>query len=56
MANASKHNVTFDAKQRPSGAWIGFYTLNGLTTYVDSQIKKSKRGAISAAKRAFANR
>lgn len=48
--------VTFGAKQRPSGAWIGFYTENGKTRYMDHLIKKTEKGAIAVAMRAYESR
>jgi hypothetical protein len=47
----SKNVITYGAKQKPSGAWLPVYFINGKAHFCDANIKKSERGAIGQAKR-----
>jgi hypothetical protein len=45
---------TYGARKRPSGAFIPWYLdKTGKKIFIDHQIKKSERGALTCAKRAY---
>lgn len=50
------NEIKYGAKQRPSGAWLPYIRVNGKFEGMDWLIKKSKRGALTAAKNLAASK